>query len=408
MYSPDSNAAALMLDCCALPNDIAPSRSISLYTLAGLVAEYHAEGCLIAMRTSSGEMVAEVAHRDSALEASARERFLGPGSGDGLRFLRSAVASGSPVVIPATESWMGAAAGVTRTPLRLRTARGSSWVAVPMKCNGVLIGGVQLLHSGTGIKDAMSDVNRTIALGKRLGCVLAQWHDAEMPESARSRDEMLALVAHDLRNPLNVIKMGAELMLERLPTDEGFQRRWLGATIMAADRMNQILNDLVEVSRLEAGQPAIRSERTRLDSLLRNALQLYSFQAEQKGIRLELEDVAPEAYVIVDVEAVQRVLSNLLDNALRFTPAGGAIRIRANRQDGDFQIEVADTGSGIQPEHLPHIFDRFYQAKSSHRAGAGLGLAIAKGIVEAHGGSIWARSTPGAGTTFYFTLRATD
>lgn len=410
MYRPNGNAAAtLMLDCCPLPGEAASSRANALYVLAGLVTQCHAEACVIAVRIGGGEIVAELAHRDAGLEESARALILGAGAGDRLRLLRSVIESGSDVAVPGPALWLDGETRDARAAQLSAAADGSSWVAVPMRCNGVVIGGIQLLYAGMTTEDARSAADRAVALADRLGCFLARSSVcADQPDAVRTRDEVLALVAHDLRNPLNVVKLSAELMLEQLPSDERFFRQWLGATIMATDRMNQIVGDLLEVSRLEAGQPSILPANTRLDSFLREAVTLYSLQAEQKGIRLELEPVPQEAYVHVDVEALRHVLSNLLDNALHFTRAGGAILIRAERDEAAFRIEVADTGSGIEPEQLPHIFDRFYQARSSHRAGAGLGLAIAKGIVEAHGGRIWATSTPDVGTTFYFTLPAAD
>ena len=409
MHITGPSAAAATLDCCPLPVDVATTLSSALHVMASMVAQCHAQVCVIAVRAPSGEVITELAHRESDLEEVARELLLGAHEDDRLHVLRSVMKSGSAVAVPGPALWLDAAPRDLRAQHMSATARRSTWVVVPLKCNDAVIGGLQLLHTPMTLAQALAGLGRSVALGDSLAPFLAQLTAcAAEPDAVRTRDHMLALVAHDLRNPLNVIKMSTELMLERLPTEEPFFRRWLGATILATDRMTQIVGDLLEVSRIEAGESALRPARVLLDSLLREAVMLFSFQAEQSGIRLELEPVPPDAYVNVDVEAVQHVLSNLLDNALRFTPAAGKILIRADRDGEKFRVQVADTGSGIEPEHLPHIFDRFYQAKSSHRAGAGLGLAIAKGIVEAHGGHICATSTPGAGTTFYFTLPAAD
>ena len=227
---------------------------------------------------------------------------------------------------------------------------------------------------------------------------------AEETRGVQDRDEMLGLVAHDLRNPLNLIRLSSELMLERLPEEEAFFRKWLGAIVHATERMERVVADLLEVTRLERGAPTVLPEPIAVNVLLREAVDDHILHAEQKGVELKVEEASAEDVVLADVDAMSRVFSNLLDNALRFTPPGGQITLRAVREGQHLRIEVEDTGSGIDPAQLPRIFDRFWQARTNHRAGAGLGLAIVMGIVEAHGGRIWAASEPGVGTTFSFTL----
>jgi signal transduction histidine kinase len=216
---------------------------------------------------------------------------------------------------------------------------------------------------------------------------------------------MLAIVAHDLRNPLNTIFMSAQFLSEIVPDSERpTEAKQISIVRRAAERMNQLIQDLLEVKRIESGRLTIEKRDIDPSAVIQEALDILKPIAAASSLSLE-SDIAPGTpRISVDPPRIQQVLSNLVGNAIKFTPAGGQIILRATPGENEAHFVVADTGPGIAPDQLPHIFGRFYQGKRTDRRGIGLGLAIAKGIVEAHGGRIWVESQLGAGSSFFFTV----
>ncbi len=216
---------------------------------------------------------------------------------------------------------------------------------------------------------------------------------------------MLAVVSHDLRNPLNVISLGATYLLKHLPEGpEAASWRKQGELIRrSAERAVHLIQDLLDVAKLEVGRMTVERKPESVKRLLDEVIELHRPLAESRGLRLEREEESELPPVLADRSRVLQVFSNLIGNALRFTPEGGRITVRARREGEAVGFAISDTGKGIASEHLPYLFDRYWQAKSS-REGAGLGLPIAKGIVEAHGGHLQVESQPGVGSTFSFTL----
>jgi len=227
----------------------------------------------------------------------------------------------------------------------------------------------------------------------------------ESQQAVRAREEVLAIVSHDLRNPLNGVVLGASLLKdsESLSADD---REQLETIELSAKRMNHLIADLLDVTRLEGGkQLPIEPAPVPVADLFRETYELFRAQAAASSITFQhrIPDDVPEVYA--DRHRVLQVLQNLIGNSMKFTPPGGMIAMTAEaRQDGKVLCTVSDTGPGIPPEHLADIFSPYWQAKRAERLGAGLGLPIAKGIVEAHGGEIWVESEQGVGTRFYFTL----
>jgi signal transduction histidine kinase len=222
----------------------------------------------------------------------------------------------------------------------------------------------------------------------------------------QARQDFLAIVSHDLRNPLGTIQVNAALLLK---TGElGPRER---ATIermgRSGARMNRLLADLLDVGSLEAGHLAVDRKRTEVAPLVDEAVQTGEVVASQKGLQLERELLSDPGLVIeCDRDRILQVFGNLISNATKFTPRGGTIKVRAEPHGDEVLFSVADTGPGVNAEELSHVFDRYWQAKGTARLGHGLGLTIAKGLVEAHGGHIWAESRVGKGATFFFTLPA--
>ena len=225
-------------------------------------------------------------------------------------------------------------------------------------------------------------------------------------DATRARDDLVAIVSHDLRNPVHTISMAASFLLEIAPADDRrvTARRQLEVIQRSANRANRLIQDLLDVAKIQAGGLAVDSAPVDVKSLLQEAVEVSTPLAGAKAIRVSSVSPDGELRVMSDRERVLQVIQNLMGNAIKFTPKGGEIRILANHEHPDVRFTVADSGPGIPPEHLNHVFDRYWQAKSTAKLGTGLGLSIAKGIVEAHGGRIWAESPPNSGAEFNFTL----
>ena len=217
------------------------------------------------------------------------------------------------------------------------------------------------------------------------------------------RRALLADVAHELRTPLSVIRGNVEGMLDGVyPPDEAH----LGPVLEETAVMARLLDDLQTLSTAEAGVLRLHRERIDPAALAQDAAAAFRSRADRAGVGLDCRAAGPVPEVDVDPVRIGEVLANLLTNAIRHTPSGGAVRVVVEPAPGGVAFTVADTGPGIDARDLPHVFDRF--VKSADSGGAGLGLAIARSLVEAHGGRITATSAPGQGTTMRFVLPAVE
>ena len=288
----------------------------------------------------------------------------------------------------------------------LRSLNPKSLITVPMIASGKIVGALSLVSSREDHIYTQDDVNLAEELGRRAALAVenARLFD-EAQQATRARDDMLAIVAHDLRNPLNTISMSSEFLLEIVSeVEHPTEHKQLSIVHRAASRMNGLIQDLLEVKRIEGGNLNLDLRQTDALSIVSDALEILRPIAAASSLSLESE-VAPDfPRISVDSPRIQQVLSNLVGNAIKFTPAGGKITLRAAPSESEACFIVVDTGPGIAPDALPHIFGRFWQGKRADRRGIGLGLTIAKGIVEAHGGRIWVESQLGAGSSFYFTV----
>ena len=282
-----------------------------------------------------------------------------------------------------------------------------SFICVPLTTSEKMLGVMTLATSSSGRTYDMADLALAADLARRAALVVEHarlFHEAQ--QATRARDEILAVVAHDLRNPLNTVMMAAGLMLENFSPERPQERRQVEIVRRAADRMNRMIQDLLDVKRMESGQLWLDPKPESVSSLIADTIEMLRPLAAGSSIRIESHVSNNLPLVMADATRINQVLSNLVGNAVKFTPRDGLISIGAECVDREVRFAVIDTGPGIPAEQLPHIFGRFWQAKSSDRRGIGLGLAIAKGIVEAHKGRIWVSSSVGLGSTFYFTLPA--
>jgi histidine kinase len=228
---------------------------------------------------------------------------------------------------------------------------------------------------------------------------------AELEQVERVRQQLIGDVAHELRTPLTTIKGSMEGLIDGvLPaTPETYQ-----GIYREAERLQRLVRDLQELSRVESGAYELDLNPVRVPDMVASGVSRLRQQFEEKEVALDAAVPADLPPVLADEDRIHQVLLNLLGNALQYTPSGGKVRITAQQDRHEIQIAVSDTGMGISVEHLPHVFVRFYRVdKSRSRAagGSGIGLTIARHLVEAHGGRIWAESPgPGKGSTFIFTL----
>ena len=254
-----------------------------------------------------------------------------------------------------------------------------------------------------------------LALGSLLVIARVSWRvrrlvaEAEKREDAlhqtvKQRDEVVSIVSHDLRNPLGVVAGAADTLIE-LPLDREERERQATIIARSASRMSRLIEDLLDVSRIEAGAFVVRPSAEEPISVLEEVREMFEVQAEEAEVALAVGPVC-DVLVRMDHDRVVQALANLVDNALRFTPEGGVVTLAGEVLDQEtVSLSVSDTGIGLTQDALDNLFSRFWQAEGDRKGRAGLGLAIVKGVIEAHGGEVRVESDPGVGSTFHLVLQ---
>src|SRR5262249_33238334 len=226
----------------------------------------------------------------------------------------------------------------------------------------------------------------------------------EAGRASRARQDILSVVCHDLRNPLSIVRLGCKTLVESSPRlDPQTSRRQLQLMLHAAEQMDRMISDLLDVSSIEAGHLAIEPTEHSLKELVHDAFEMLSPFAQQKRLELRV-DVSNETMVRCDRERVLQVFANLGGNAVKFAPAETPITLGADILNGMVRFSIEDRGPGIAPELMNKLFDRYSQARETAKKGRGLGLFISKGLVEAQGGERWAETQVGGGRTFFFAV----
>ena len=248
------------------------------------------------------------------------------------------------------------------------------------------------------------DFNR---MARALGEMAEREHEVE-----RARRDLIASISHDLRTPLASTRALIEAVADGVVTDRETEERYLSSASRELAHLSRLVDDLFELARIDAGALQLTLEEASLHDLVSDTISSFQPQAERRGVRLVGEvsgDVDP---VLANLPRLQRVLHNLLSNAIRHTPADGTVALRVRPEGDEVRVEVSDTGEGIAPEDLPRVFERSFRAERSRTRAeeedaprAGLGLAIARGLIEAHGGTMDVESELGEGSRFRFTLR---
>jgi two-component system phosphate regulon sensor histidine kinase PhoR len=243
--------------------------------------------------------------------------------------------------------------------------------------------------------------------GERPGALLLLQDVTLLRRAEVVRREFVANVSHELRTPLAGLKALAETLEAGALEDPPAAREFLGRMLIEVDRLTELVQELLELARLEAGAPGLEHEHVDLADIAEHALERLDRRAEQAGIRLSLQRPPGALLVQGDRTRIERVFVNLVENAIKYTDRGGSIHVDFKREDDQIVAAVHDTGRGIPPEDLPRIFERFYKGdKARSSPGSGLGLAIVKHTVQAHGGRVWTESTEGRGSTFFVSLPA--
>jgi PAS domain S-box-containing protein len=377
-----------------------------------------AEGCVLEVWPLEGDedagLMVAAADSDEQRERL-RRRYLAGRHEPGAGVVTAVRRSGRPrrVTLAAGE----ASDGSVELAKLLRDVGACDALVMPVKERGSVLGTLTLVswqHEFDG-----HDVELASEFARRAARALdnARLYEASR-RASRARDEVLSVVSHDLRNPLSGITMCASVLLDPEPAPPESVRSMAEVIRESAEWMGRIIQDLLDVSRIEAGRLALERSPVAAEAILDAIQELMRLQVEDAGLALLVEPAGALPPLDADRARVLQVLMNLIGNAVKYTPAGGKITVDTALMKGAspddvesplqsyVRFHVRDTGVGISEAHLPHVFDRFWQVHNTGRAGAGLGLAIAKGIVEAHGGAIWAESALGEGTTFVFTIPA--
>jgi signal transduction histidine kinase len=279
-------------------------------------------------------------------------------------------------------------------------------LGVPMRVGDKIVGSLCVVDKEDGHDFTDRDRAMVEAFARHAAIALEiarRCNDART--EARARDDMLAAVSHELRSPLQAIALCASLLGKWASTDERRRgRRQVEVIARATDRMRRLIDDLLQAATIDAGTFSVITEREQVVPIIEQSIEAAEPSAARKSVRLVHEHVGELAPIQCDRERLIQVISNLIDNAIKFARAQGTVRIRATEDDDTVRFSVSDDGPGVPDEHKARIFDRYWTAKRRSPHGAGLGLFISKAIVEALGGKLWVESTAGQGATFFFTV----
>ena len=379
----------------------------TLANVARLVVQRFADWCAVEVLDEQGQRIrlkVASANPDQAELCKMLEQM--PLDRDLPHLLRSVFETRQPLVVEQVTLPYAQSLGRSPGHLQALLATGvTSFVAVPILMRGQAVGALFLGSSALSRVFGQRDLRLAEALAERAATAIAnaRLYRASV-YATHLRDQVLGVVAHDLRNPLSAILMQIAALRHSGPGPDRRLQKPVEAIQRAAARMNRLIQDLLDVALMEAGQLTIQRMQLSAGELIAEAVDMQRPLAASSSIELRV-DVDPDLpEVWGDWNRLLQVFENLIGNAIKFTPPGGRITAGATLKDEDVVFRVADTGSGIPTEHLPHVFDRFWQATRTGRQGAGLGLPITRGIIEAHGGRIWVESAAGSGSTFFFTI----
>lgn len=372
----------------------------TLESVARLPVPALADACILDVLDEAGRLL-RFTHSKADVEPqrTLRERFV-PASDSQAAQVDALLSGRTEVVVDVTVEWLNAHCNDPAEAELIRRLGVTTLMIVPLVARAESIGVMTLLGVGAARSYDASDVviAENFAGRAALAIVNARLYRAAQ-HATRARDEVLGVVSHDLRNPLSAIAMSSRVLVDSPPAT-GAARRELAMNIYDATTwMSRMIQDLLDVSTIEAGVLSIVCANEKVEPILMRASDLFMRAAAERNVRVVVQVDDAALSVHADSERVMQAVANLIGNALKFTPSGGSVAVTARALGTEVEVAVADTGRGIAEHDLSHIFDRHWHTRGAE-AGAGLGLAIAKGIVEAHGGRIVVASTLGAGSRF--------
>lgn len=379
----------------------------ALEQLAKLVVSTLADYCIV-YRLAPDGLIHRVglAHADPAQQALVFELGrLAPLTLDDEFGPGKVLRTGEPILAPSIEpdELRDSAQSPEHLAVLLQLAPRSTLI-IPLVARGRTLGAVALAATDrSGRHYGEGDLNLARVLAHRAALLVdnARLY-VEARDATHARDEMLAIVSHDLRAPLSAVSSACDLLgLDPSPEHTAILA---GVIRRATGQMSRLIEDLLEVSRIHQGRLTVEPAPVDVATLVTSALSLHAPVAEQRAIRLEHAPVDAPVHIRCDRTRVIQALGNILGNALKFTPEGGKVEVRVGVEEDRVCIRVADTGPGIPDDQLAHLFDRFWRGGRENRDGIGLGLTIAKGIAEAHGGRIEVTSQLGEGSVFTLVL----
>jgi signal transduction histidine kinase len=286
-----------------------------------------------------------------------------------------------------------------------------SIMVVPLIARGETLGALTFASRGSTRRYSASDLELAEEVARRAALAVDHARLLRQAERAvQARENILHIVSHDLRSPLNALSVSGTLLSEELAEVPAEARsdtstKALDLIQRSVKRMQRMVGDLLDTASIDAGRLAIVKARQVIQALVEEAIEANKSAASRRSIALQAR--LPEQAIHVDCDRgrILQVLSNLIGNAIKFTPGDGTIVVSVERRDNVIRVAVSDTGAGIERTQLPYVFDRHFQAKSATSIGTGLGLYISKGIIHSHGGKLWVESELDHGTTFAFTLK---
>jgi PAS domain S-box-containing protein len=290
----------------------------------------------------------------------------------------------------------------------LRAIGARACLTVQLRARERVVGVLHLISTEAHrvFDDATRELARQLAFRAALTLENAALYRSAQ-RATQLRDEIVSVVSHDLRNPLSAISMCSNVLLTNPPSDQAERDRLLDAIGEASQLAERLIRDLLDASMIAAGQLRLTMDREQVEPLLDRTRAMFEHSARERNITLVVTNDSQDGAREVEIDAarVMQVIANLVANAIKFTDSGGRVELRVSVNDAALRVDVRDTGIGIAKDDLPHVFDRYWHSKRKGRAiGSGLGLTIARGIVEAHGGSISVQSELGRGSTFSFSI----
>ena len=377
-----------------------------LGSLARLCVPYMADLCIVDLIDAAGVFTRiAAASTDAVFGADAVPVMSTLPSMDPAHPYRIALATGEPQLVGVDAS--GLVEDSRGSPLARNHPVPTCGVITPLMSRERVLGALSFISYGSRKAYTGDDVALAADLARRSAVALenARLYQ-EAQRATQARDDVLALVSHDLRSPLGTVQMSASFLLEMLETPGATPplQQQLKIIQRAVTRADRLIGDLLDVSRIDSGSLEVKHSPIEASLLLTETVEEHRPIAQEKGVTLTCEWVGPKTTVSGDRDRISQLFSNLIGNALKFTPADGVVSVTGTVGPKLVSFSIRDSGPGIPTDHLPHLFDRFWQANRATRSGAGLGLSIAKGIAEAHGGTLVAESIEGEGARFTFTI----